>query len=324
MVLILRNMVFRQVVVCFFLLLSVQTVVAQVKTQDIVAKSDTAKPVAKPKLSYFKPKLTYLSNSVYSGRKDSAAISYLTPGIEYADKSGFNFSASASYLLSGNVHRFDLFSLGAGYDFNINKNWDVSLSADKDFYNDSSKAIQGGTKGSLGVDMTYDLDIVQIGGGAEMMFEETNQYGGNISIAHSFDFGTEDSASWSITPTLKANYGTQGFLDQNTRRKVKRKNQVANKKNSVVTNIIGGTNAFSILDYECSLPISFSAKNWGISFTPTYSIPLNPTTTITKTTNFQNGIQVGQPVTSVDRENLSNSLYFEVELFWKFDIKNKK
>ena len=314
----------RQVVVFILILFSVESLVAQVKTSEIVSKSDSAKSVDKPKVSYFKPKLTYLSNAVYNGRKDSTAISYLSPAIEYIDKSGFNFSASASYLVSGNVHRIDLFALGAGYDFSINKQWNVSLSANKDFYNDSSKAIQGGTKGSLGVDMTYDLDIVQIGGGAEMMFEETNQYGGNISIAHSFDFGTEDTASWSITPTFNANYGTQGFLDQNTRRKVKRKNQVSNRKNSVVTNIIGSTNAFSILDYECSLPISFSAKNWGISFTPTYSIPLNPTTTITKTTNYQNGIQVGQPVTSVDRENLSNSLYFEVELFWKFDIKNKK
>ena len=323
-ILILCNMLFKQVIFYLFLFLTVQTVIAQVKKQDIVVIPDTVKSVEKPKLSYFKPGLTYLSNSVYSGRKDSATISFITPGIEYADKSGFNFSASASCLLSGNVHRIDLFTLGVGYDFNINKQWDVSLSAGKDFYNDSSKAIQGGTKGSMGVSMTYDLDFVQLGGGAEMMFAETNQYSGNISIAHSFDFGKEDTAAWSITPAIKANYGTQDFIDQNIKRKLKRKSQVTNKKNSVETNIIGGTNAFSILDYECSLPISFSGKKWSISLTPTYSIPLNPITTITKTTTYQNGVQVGQPVTSVERENLSNSFYFEVELCWKFELKNKK
>ena len=156
-----------------------------------------------------------------------------------------------------------------------------------------------------------------------MMFQETKQYAGNLSIAHSFDFGKEDTASWSIIPTLKANYGTQDFINQSTKRRIKRRNQNNNKSDYSETNIIGGTNSFSILDYEFSVPINFSAKNWGIAFTPTYSIPLNPISTVTQTTNYHNSIQVGLPVNSIDNENLSNSLYFEIEAFWRFDLKKK-
>ncbi len=316
-------MIIRPIVFFVIILFSVESIVAQIKSPDVKPEADSTQPEEKPILSFFKPKWSYLSNSVYNGRKDSATISYLEPGIEYADKSGFNFSAAASYLVSGNVHRFDLFTFGAGYDFNINKKWEVSLSANKDFYNDSSKSIHAGTKGSLGFDMNYDLDFVQFGGGAELMFEETKQYGGNLSIAHSFDFGKEDTASWSIVPTIKANYGTQGFINQNSKKKAKKRNQSSNKSDYVETNIIGGSNAFSILDYECSLPISFSAKNWGISFTPTYSIPLNAITTVTKTTTYHNNIQVGLPVTTSDKENLSNTFYFEIEAYWRFDLKKK-
>ena len=323
MKLIAGSMIIRRVVLgCFFMFL-VETIVAQVKATDAIINPDTTEVADKPKLSYFKPKITYLSNSVYSGRKDSTAISYLEPGIEYVDKSGINFSATASYLVSGNVHRFDLFTLGIGYDFNINKKWEVSLFANKEFYNDSSKSVQGGNKGSFGMDMSYDFDILQLGGGAVMMFAETKQFGANLSIAHSIDFGTADTASWSIAPTIKANYGTQGFINQNAKKKAKKRIQTGNANDYIETSIIGGKNTFSILDYDFSLPINFSAKNWGISFTPTYSIPLNAITTVTKTTTYHNSVAVGLPVTSTDKENLSNSLYFEIEAYWRFDLKKK-
>jgi len=295
--------------------LKAQTVVTE------AAKTDSAKKADKPKYSYFKPTLGYLSNSVYNGRKDSALISYLEPGIAYYDKSGFNVSASANYLVSSSAHRIDLYTLGIGYDFNINKNWDLSLNAEKDHYSDSSKAVQGGTKGSMSADMLYDFDLVQAGAGAEMLFEETTQYTSYLSLAHAFEFGKEDTALWSITPSVKAIFGTEGFIDQNTKRRLKRKNP--GNKITAVTNIVGGTNAFAILDYEWSMPVSYETKKWGITFTPTYSMPVNATTTITETINYKNGIQQGLPVQSVNRENLSNTFYFELEAFWRFDLKKK-
>ena len=313
----------------FIVLGSFQALFAQTKPKD-TPKKDTTEESKKPAISYFKPKTTYLSNAVYNGRKDSVVVSYLSPGIEYADKSGFNVSASASYLVSGSVHRFDAFSLGLGNDFKITKNWNASLSADKDYYNDSSLAVQSASKGSLGADMSYDLDIVEIGTSGEMIFQQSsNQYGASITLSHGFDFGKEDTAAWTITPTFKANYGTQDFIHEHTRKKVKKKNQAANVKNSIVTNVISGSNAFSILDYEFSAPISFETKNWAFSFTPTYALPVNPITTKTQTILYQNGIKLPQnqqPKPEIEKENLSNTFFFELEVTWKIPTtkKNKK
>ena len=297
-----------------------QGIFAQTNTS-VSPKKDSTEEPEKPAISYFQPKMTYLSNAVYSGRKDSATVSYLTPGIEFTDKSGFNFSASASYLVSGPTHRFDAFSFGAGYDFKITKKWSASISASKDYYNDSSVAVQSSTKGTLSADMSYDLDFIEIGTSSEIMFAPTNSYGASITLSHGFDFGKEDTATWTITPTFKAGYGTQDFIHEHTRTKIKKKNQAANVKNGIVTDIVGGSKAFSILDYELSLPISFEAHNWGISFTPTYSMPVNATTTTTKTTIMKNGVAVGPPTISIDRENLSNSFYFELEVTWKIPTK---
>ena len=293
-------------------------------------KKDSAEEVKKPAISFFQPKITYLSNAVYGGRKDSATVSYISPCIEFTDKSGFSFTASTSYLVNGNNHHFDAFSFGAGYNFKIAKQWSASLSASKDFYNDSSVAIQSGTIGTLSAEMSYDLDFIEIGTTGEMMLQQSsNQYSAGITLSHGFDFGKEDTAAWTITPTFKAGYGTQDFINEHSRTKLKKKNQAANVKNSVVTNIVGGSKAFSVLDYELSVPVSFGTGNWGLSFTPTYSIPVNPTSTKTQTILFQNGIklpQSQQPKPEIDRESLSNSFYFEVELTWKIPTtkKNKK
>lgn len=296
---------------------SYYSVAAQTTPADTAKKDSTEEP-EKPKVSFFQPKLSYVSNSVYSGRKDSATISYLTPGIQYSSKYGFNVSASASYLVSGATHRFDAFSLGAGYDFKITKKWSAGISASKEFYNDSSQSFQSSSTGSFSIDMSYDLDFIEIGGSSEVMFASTNSYSAGLNLSHGFEFGKEDTAVWTITPTLKAGFGTQDFIHEHTRSKVKRKNQAANVKDGIVTDIVSGSKAFSALVYEISIPVSFETNNWAFSFTPTYALPVNPTTTTTRTTIFKNGVAVpGSTTISKDRENLSNALYFELEATWK-------
>ena len=293
--------------------------IGKAQTKDSVAvKTDTSEEVKKAPKSYFKFGASYISNSVYSGRKDSAIVSYLEPSIGYYDKSGFNISASASYLTSGNVHRIDAFSLSAGYDFKIMENWEASIGADRSFYNDSTSNVEGGNKGTISADMSYDFDIIQLGTSGSMMFGTSTEYGGGLSISHAFSFGKEDTSSFSITPTIKSSYGTQGFFNQLTRKRIAKKKLPPNTKGSVVTDIIGGSKAFSVLDYEFSLPITYEAKDWAISLTPTYAIPLNPTTTTTSTKIFKNGVQQGPTVIDITKEDLSNSFYFELEFSWKF------
>ena len=294
--------------------------IGNAQTKDTISvKKDTIKKAS----SYFKIGTSYLSNAVYNGREDSAIVSYLEPSISYYNKSGFNISASAEYLTSGAVHRIDAFILSAGYDFKIMENWDASLGADRSFYNDSSSNVQGSNTGTISGDMSYDFDIVQLGSSSELMFGASTEFGTSISLSHEFSFG-EDTSAFAFAPTIKANYGTQGFYNQLTRKKIAKKKLLPNTKGSIVTDIIGGSKAFSVLDYEFSLPITYELKNWALSFTPTYALPVNPVTTKTSTKTFKNGVLQGPAVVDITQENLSNSFYFELEITWKFSAKRNK
>src|ERR1022692_354797 len=51
-----------------------------------------------PKKSYFQADVSFLSNNIFFGRKDSIATLYITPSFGYYHKSGFFVSALASYL----------------------------------------------------------------------------------------------------------------------------------------------------------------------------------------------------------------------------------
>jgi len=67
-------------------------------TSKFTVAADTSTPAktAVPKKSYFSATVSFLSNSVYNGRKDSVATPYLTPMLGYYDKSGFFIDASWS------------------------------------------------------------------------------------------------------------------------------------------------------------------------------------------------------------------------------------
>src|ERR1700693_5557676 len=99
------------------------------------------KDSATKKKSYFKAGLDYLSNAVYSGRKDSAVVSYIKPSIGYANKSGFSLGAEMSVLAnSPAAGRVDEVALEAGYNYDKG-NFDAGAHASKYFYSDGSYAV---------------------------------------------------------------------------------------------------------------------------------------------------------------------------------------
>lgn len=230
------------------------------------AKDNTVKE--NKKNSYFKAGVTYLTNAVYNGRKDSLVLSYITPSLGYYDRSGFYISGSLSYLSSSAASRIDLFSLTTGYDFTISPMVTGGIYASKDFYTSSSSSVRSETKGSIGGNLSYDPGVVTLNGGINLLFSDKTDVSVSGSLAHSFYFG-EKGNEWSIAPTLAVNIGTQNYYQAYIKNRTKKKNgssgtvQVQNSK-------------FTVLDYELSLPIAYDASKWGIFLTPTYAIPQSP------------------------------------------------
>jgi hypothetical protein len=278
------------------------------------------------KLSFFKITSAYLSNAVYSGRKDSARVPYLKAAIAYIDKSGFHAEVETDALASSaEAKRLDLVTVGAGYSFKLSKKLEGEVSASKFFYTDASFAVQSELKAMTGLSLGYDADIFALNTGIDLMLSNATDVIANVKISHYFEKGPA-SHLWTITPAFELNAGTQHF---NQAYYAKRKFSFATtgtsgsgssnhgKGHSASTGTGNSKtlafteeNKFTILDYEISAPLTFETKHFGAFFTPTYAIPTHPAEYLLDN--------------ALEKEKLSNSFFIEVGAFVKLNVHHRK
>ncbi|MEC5142978.1 hypothetical protein [Chitinophaga sp. 212800010-3] len=258
--------------------------------------------------SYFSTGLQYLSDNIYTGRKDSARIPYLSATMGYYHKSGLYVEGIVSMLMN-NTARVDAGIVTAGYLFSRG-NFDGEISASKFFYNKLSDNIRSEVSGDLHAGAAYDFnEIVAASVDGYLNFGSKTDYVATAALQHSFDLFND---RLNILPTVSANAGTQHFYDDyyNNRHlnpvvKVSRKKK-QRQPPTVVADMSGASN-FTILDYELSLPISYTIhKRLTFSFEPTYAIPLHPAVlTLTTLSTKESTVKV---------EPLSN------QFFWSFGV----
>ena len=283
----------KRILFVFITLSSMQLLHAQEKEKDSKISKN----------SYFKAALNYLSNAVYSGRKDSLVMPYFSPSLGYYDKSGFSISGSVSYLSSSSESRIDLFSLDLGYDFSISDKLSAGIYGNKSFYNKSSSVVGSEIKGSMGGYFTYDPGILSIGGGIDAAFSQSTDIGINGSLSHVFSIG-EEGDQWSISPIVTVNAGSQNYYQDYY--KNRKKSLKINRTGNVNTIIVKNANQFILLDYEIGIPLTYDAKKWGLYVKPTYAIPQNPVSF-----SINNGL-------TYTSEKLENSFYAEIGVYIKF------
>ncbi|MBS1920681.1 MAG: hypothetical protein JST17_10550 [Bacteroidetes bacterium] len=257
--------------------------------------------------SFFKASVSYLSNDVYFGRKDSINIPYITPSIRYYNKSGIFFSAGASYLST--EKRIDAYTLGVGYIFASNK-WDGEITVNKYFFNSQSYSVKSEVKGDAGAELAYNTGPVEISLTSTASFSSATDIAAGIGLDHSFSF-IDDNLE--ITPTVILNGGTQYYYDAYYRKRRYVKKRKGQPDPRIITAYTLDPGNFRILDYEASLPVEYDVKKFRFGFTPTITFPVNPNT-IVRTVQPVGGI----PVTKTYNEKISNSFLWELELGYKF------
>ena len=278
------------------------------------AQEDTTvkKPAAIPVKSYFSAGISYLSNSVYNGRKDSVATPYITPTIGYYDKSGFFIDGSLSYLARAGSSRIDLFNIEAGYDFYIGS-FDGEVSANKSFYNSSSTNVQSEITGSVMASGGYDFTYIKPTFEAAINFGSKSDYVFNFGLEHTF-YAAKDQLQ--ITPTVRANGSTQNYYGSYyNKRKVGGK-----KKNGGITYDVTATvedaSKYKLLDYEFSLPLSYTInKKFTLSLVPAYVLPLNPALI---NVELKPASGTGATINRTQTEVISNTFYCSFGLSYKF------
>jgi hypothetical protein len=313
-------------VVSFFMLFFLCQATAQSSPP---LEKDTA--VATEKESYFKLNVNYLSNAIYSGRKDSAVVPYLRSSLGYYNKWGFYADAGASLLVSANdAKRIDLVTLEAGYAFAVSKKLEGSVSASKFFYTDQSYAVQSELKGMAGADLGYDAGVVAINAGADLLFSTNTDIFTSLKLSHYFEMGPE-TRKWSITPSVEMNAGTQYYNQAyyknrkfsfatapgtaggsaSTQGKGHAHSSGSGTGNGAIKTVVfNDTNQFTVLDYEMSLPVVYETRSWGLYATPTVALPVHAASYAV------DGV--------LQKEALSNSFFIEVGVFGKLHPHHKR
>lgn len=284
--------------------------------KDMVTKQDDSLIVDKSsssaiKKSYFQAGLNYESNNVYLGRKDSSILPYLTPALSYYHKSGFYMTSSFGFLVSGPDSRLDEVTVEGGYNFSSG-DYDGIFTASKFFYNAQSSNVHAEVSGSVAYENSYDFGWVKPGFTTTLNFGKKTDFAAAFSIEHDF-FAFEDALQ--ISPTIVANASTQNYYNQyykNRRYSVNRNGKIVNRQIKLSGEVLDAA-AFKILDYELSLPVTYSSGKCIFIFTPTFAIPVHPAIV-----NVNYLLTNGTTITRTHTEQIGNSLYWNFEFQFNF------
>jgi hypothetical protein len=264
-----------------------------------------------PKKSYWQATLSYMSDNVYLGRKDSAKLPYLVPGIGYYHKSGLFADVSLAYAtIPGDVH-IDLVALEAGYAI-TKGNFDGQIAASKYYYSSQSFSVRSEIKGSVVADAGYDLQWIKPTLEATLNFDNATDYSIGLGLQHTFYVAAD---AIDFTPTFVANAGTQNYYNSYyIHRRYSRTRPNGKTVKGTITATVIDPSAFRILDYEASLPVNYTLKKFVFSFTPTLAFPVNPAM-VSRTVDPDNGAPTTKMVVF---EKLQNSFFWTLGLTYKF------
>ena len=317
-------MIIRPVLICLsaiILILSYQPVGAQAPTVDVTRRLvrgvqiDTVSltPIAdKKQKSYFETGISYQNNDVYFGRKDSSSLPYFIPVLSYYHRSGLYISANINYLSTPQASRIDLVSLEAGYIFQSG-NYDGQFNISKYIYNAQSSSVSSEIQGSAAWQNGYDFGILKTYLNLNLGFGTQIDYSTSLGLEHQFGF-LKDRLSF--TPGICVNAGTQNFYDnyyKNKRYSNNGKGHLSGNSGTTMSGSVVNPSNFKILDYEVSIPFSYSISKLVLNFTPTYAMPVNPSL-INVNTKHSNGNASNNTV----NESLSNTFYMAIGLTLKF------
>jgi hypothetical protein len=278
-------------------------------------KSDAQQVVvekAPVKSTPWKAGLTYLSDNVYQGRKDSVALPYLTASFGYYHKSGLFLVSSASFVVGYSENRIDLVSLEGGYNYSSDK-VNFEISASKDFYSPQSFNVKSEIEGRLDAYFSYDLGIIEPNIQAGLNYAAQSDYEVGLGLERSFSF-LDDKLE--MSPSFLANLSTQNFNDayySKRRYSVDRRSKNKGNTSGDITAAIANASKFQPMDYEFSVPVSYTFNKLTFNFTPTYALPVNPSE-VTISQKQSNGSSTKQTTPEV----LHNVFYWSLGLTCKF------
>ena len=235
------------------------------KQMDKRPEKEANLPVDTPR-SYLKIYGSYASQLAYWGRTDSVTQSSTTPALAFHDARGFNAYFETSFWSA--AQKKPAFSnLGLGWDFDLGKNWLLSVNYDRWIFHED-KTANNVFSAALAI-KPYDWEISVA---PFLIAGADKSYGGDIDISKSFYVN-----NFSIAPEITASYATSStstpIRTSNVKRTPRGRPVVVTTTTTVTT-----VSPLRILNYEFILPISYEIENkWSITAAYHYNLPKNGT-----------------------------------------------
>lgn len=238
--------------------------------------------------SYFLADVSYMSDYVFMGRRDSIAAPYLFPSIGYYDKSGFFADASLSFLTTSEASRVDLIWLSAGYLFNANK-FSAGISGTAYFFNEESNNVMSSVVGDLTGIIGYDFKLLETTLYLSTYFNDgsKNDFIGGLMFDRTF-YAINNNLL--INPRISFYAGSQYFYEQyySNSRLGNRKGKGMGNTGSGVSDSnmvnIEEVQKFNFLNIELEVPLQYNYKKFIFSFSPMLALPQSSATIFSEDT----------------------------------------
>ena len=280
----------------------------QAKAQN---NENSIKEISDKEESYILTDVSYISDAVFMGRRDSIAAPYVFPSIGYYDRSGFFADASVSYLTASTEQRVDLVLMSTGYLFDSRK-WSGGITATGYFFNEDSYNVLSETSVSINGLVSYDFETFEASLSANSFFN-TNA----TDIFCELKIGRAiyaDGNKFLIQPSISVGAGTQNFYEayyQSSRLgNRKGNNQGGQDQTSPSSITISEATEFNILNIELSAPLQYYHNSFIFSLSPVLALPQSSATITTDDV--------------IIKEDLESVFYWSVGISYWFKTNKKK
>lgn len=252
--------------------------------------------------SYVLGDIIYSSDAVFMGRRDSIKAPYIFSSLGYYNKTGFFGNASASYLVSSDEQRIDLFLISAGYLF-TGEDFSAGLSGTTYFFNEESYNVQSEIDADITAMVGYDFKIAELTLSAASYFGSGSSTDLVASLMLDRTFYALDRKLL-IMPAVMVGAGTQYFYEEyyNTSRLGNRKGGGNGQQGpgsggssimqSEINNVtISEASEFNILNIEARLPMQYYHKSFIFSFTPMVAFPQSSASITTENAVYKEDLE---------------------------------
>lgn len=218
----------------------------------------------------FAAAFNYGSNSTYFGRSQAVAFPYAAATLTYTAKSGL-YGSVEFYNLLNTPTALDETDLTVGWDHDLGKTLDVSLSYSRFFFPTNSELVKSSVNNAFNAGLGQDWGAFYSRLSATYLFGGTASRGdGFLILENSRSFETKhgfgENDYFAVEPVVSIAAGTQEFAETALTKRNKGKNSVS---------VVRSVRRFGLVDYEFGLPVSYYVGKLELSAGWRYVVPVN-------------------------------------------------